>query len=275
MSRRDLTNCRAIITGASSGIGQALARRLAPHKARLVLVARREARLRELAAELTTEGATCEIVAGDIASDETRQACIDRASQSFDGLDLLINNAGIGASGEFADSDEDTLRRVMEVNFFALAELTRLAIPLLRQGNDPAIVNVSSIIGHHGLPALSEYSASKGAVRGFSEALRAELVDSIHVMVVSPATTATEFFDKLPEAAESEELSAQRWKAKRPLSPDAVARAAINGLRKGKREVFPGLTPKFIRIAERISPRLVAWVIESNERKARQQTGER
>ena len=123
------------------------------------------------------------------------------------GLDVLINNAGVSAHGRFADSDEPTLRRVMEVNFFAAAELTRLALPLLhvqnpnRRSQNPipaAIVNIGSIIGHRGLPLNSEYAASKFALRGWSESLRAELAaDGVDVLLVSPGTTDTEFFDHL------------------------------------------------------------------------------
>lgn len=275
MPRRTLQNCRAIITGASSGIGRALARQLAREQARLVLVARREDRLRELATELTGSGATCELAVGDITSPEVRAASIAHAQEAFGGLDLLINNAGVGASGPFDDSSPETVRRIMEVNFFAAVELIRLALPVLeandaRRSVHPAIVNIGSIVSHHGLPSMSEYCASKGAIRGFTEALRAELIDRVHVLLVSPATTATEFFEKLPGTAPTEGLSAQRWKAKSPLSPDDVAKAAIAGLRRGSREVFPGLAPKLIRLANRISPRLVDWVIERSERQARQ-----
>ncbi|MDA7977404.1 MAG: SDR family oxidoreductase [Pirellulales bacterium] len=273
MPRREIENCRAIITGASSGIGRALARALAKEHAQLVLVARRENRLKALAGELSTDGAKCEITVGDITSHEVRQACINQAVQAFGGLDLLVNNAGIGAWGYFADSDEATLRSVMEVNFFALTELTRLAIPHLQEAKQPAIVNIGSIIGHHGLPAMSEYSASKGAVRGFTESLRAELIDRVHVMLVSPATTATEFFDarsrnRASEGAEVKSKGRSRWRAKKPLSAEAVAAATLAGVRKGRREVFPGVTPKLIRLVSRFFPWLVERMVEAGERKS-------
>ncbi len=271
MARRQLKHCRAIITGASSGIGRALAQALAREQAKIVLVARREERLQELESEINAAGAECRTVVGDVTSAETRVACVDIAREQFGGLDLLINNAGIGASGNFLHSDESTLRQVMEVNFFALTELTRLALPVLLQGRQPAVVNVGSIIGHHGLPGLSEYSASKGAVRGFSEALRVELVDRVHVMLVSPATTATEFFDQT-RRNNDEHSNPQRWKAKRPLTPEAVARTTLKGLRKSKREVFPGMTPKLVRLVNRIVPWLMDYVLESREREARRQS---
>src|SRR5439155_3599866 len=112
----------------------------------------------------------------------------------FDGLDVVVNNAGIGATGHFADATEERLRRIMEVNFFGLTETTRVCLPLRRRGRDPAIVNVSSIVGKRGLPGRSEYSASKFAAQGFSEALRAELARfGIDVIVVNPGLTQTNF----------------------------------------------------------------------------------
>ena len=97
---------------------------------------------------------------------------VEAAQQILGGADVLVNNAGIGATGHFAEAASDRLRRIMEVNFFGLTETTRVFLPLLRAGHRPAIVNISSIAGKRGIPARSEYSASKFAVQGFSEALR-------------------------------------------------------------------------------------------------------
>src|SRR4029077_9237913 len=122
------------------------------------------------------------------------------ARHHFGGLDVLINNAGIGATGHFAEVAPERLRTIMEVNFFGLTETTRALLPLLRQGQRPAIVNISSIAGKRGIPARSEYSASKFAVQGFSEALRAELVkDGIDVLVVCPGLTQTNFSQNMLE----------------------------------------------------------------------------
>src|SRR5262249_8047708 len=125
---------------------------------------------------------------------EDRQQLVDAALRQFDGLDILVNNAGIGATGHFVDASPDRLRKIMEVNFFGMTEMTRLCLPHLRSGNTPAIVNISSIAGKRGIPARSEYSASKFAVQGFSEALRAELAkNDIDVLVVAPGLTQTNF----------------------------------------------------------------------------------
>jgi short-subunit dehydrogenase len=165
----------------------------------------------------------------------------------------LVNNAGIGAMGLFEQATEDRLRRVMEVNFFALVELTRGALPLLKQGRRPMIVNVGSILGHRGVPHSSEYSASKFAVHGFSEALRSELsVYGIDVLVVAPGTTETEFFERVIERT-----SAPSWPEHRPVSATQVAREIVRAIRRGKAEIIPYRWGKVLVWLNRLSPRLV------------------
>src|SRR5207244_6871507 len=128
------------------------------------------------------------------------QKMVQAARECFGGLDILVNNAGIGATGHFADVSPERLRKIMEVNFFGLTETTRVFLPMLKQGNRPAIVNISSIAGKRGIPARSEYSASKFAVQGFSEALRAELAkDGVDVLVVCPGLTQTNFSHNMIE----------------------------------------------------------------------------
>ncbi len=148
MGKRTLTNKRAIVTGASSGIGMALAKRLAAAGTHLMLTARREDRLRELALSLSGGNSKVEYLAGDITNAQLRRELVDSTSARLGGLDLLVNNAGIGAIGPFLKADEVRLRRVMEVNFFAPAELIRECSPLLSAGHQPLIVNVSSVLGH-------------------------------------------------------------------------------------------------------------------------------
>src|SRR5439155_6946186 len=120
-------------------------------------------------------GHSIEVLRADVTSPADRAAMLQAMNDRFGGLDILINNAGIGATGHFAEANEERLRSIFEVNFFGLAELTRLALPLLRGGKTPAVVNISSIVGKRGFPGRSEYSASKFAVQGLSESLRGEL----------------------------------------------------------------------------------------------------
>jgi short-subunit dehydrogenase len=253
MAKREIQDCRAILTGASSGIGRALAVELARRDAKLVAVARRAERLQELAAEVAAAGRSIETVAGDVSDPAVRQQALDAAMAHFGGLDLLVNNAGIGAMGLFEHADPQRLRRVMEVNFFALVEMTRLCLPQLKQGRRPMIVNVSSILGHRGVPHSSEYSASKFAVQGFSEALRAELAQhGVEVLVVSPGTTETEFFERVIERT-----SSPKWPEHKPVSPAYVAQQVVRGIRCGQHEVIPYRWGKVLCWLNRLSPGLV------------------
>ncbi len=132
--KRNLQDSRAIVTGASSGIGHALTLDLARHGVGTVVVARREDRLRELAEQVVALGRPVEVVVGDITDPATRQQALDAAQSKLGGLDILVNNAGVGATGLFEDAKPERVRRVMETNFFALVEMTRLALPAAQAG---------------------------------------------------------------------------------------------------------------------------------------------
>src|SRR5688572_22036336 len=160
MARRPIAGCRALVTGASGGIGRSLALELARRGANLILVARREARLRQLCDEVLALGPLCETVVGDITVRADREEAINRARIAYAGLDLLVNNAGVGAVGPFETAGPERMRQIMELNVFALAEMTRLAIPLLKRSPQPMIVNIGSILGHRAVPGSSEYCAS-------------------------------------------------------------------------------------------------------------------
>jgi short-subunit dehydrogenase len=258
MARRSIAGSRALVTGSSSGIGRAIARELARQGADVFLVARREERLRELADELRGLGAGCEFLAGDITEPATRQAAIEGTLQRLGGLDILVNNAGVGAMGPFASADPQRLRRIFEVNLFAPIEMIRAALPALRAGRRPIIVNVGSILSHVGLPNISEYSASKFAIRGFSEVLRAELHgEGIDVLVVSPATVDTEMWDSLLEVKGD-----TSWRAGRGDTPETIARKTVRAIARGRRELLPGLVPKAVRWLNRLCPTLLAWALE-------------
>jgi short-subunit dehydrogenase len=256
MSRRDLRGLRGLVTGASGGIGRELARALAGHGTRLLLTARRGDRLAELEAEICRGGGAASVLAGDVTDAAFRARLIQAAVDRLGGLDLLINNAGVGAWGPFAAADETRLRRVMEVNFFAPAELTRLAIPWLRQGRQPLIVNVGSVLGHRAVPHKSEYCASKFALHGLSDALRAELAElGIDLLLVSPSTTDTEFFDNVLENQAAVRTSG------RGSSPRAVARCTIRAIRSGRHEIILTLGGKLLVWLDRLCPPLMNRLI--------------
>lgn len=253
MTRRRIEGSRALVTGASSGIGRELALELARCGARLVIVARREERLRQLAGRITSAGGEVKVVVGDVTEADIRSRVIDAVTSAFGGLDILVNNAGVGAVGLFEDGSPERVRRVMEVNFFALVEMVRLALPLLKEGAAGIIVNVSSILGHRGVPYSSEYSASKFAVQGFSESIRAELAGrGIDVLVVSPGTTETEFFQSLIERTGD-----PNWPEHKPVSAAHVARQIVRAIRSGRHEIVPYQWGKVLCWLNRLSPTLV------------------
>jgi len=257
MARRELRGSRAIVTGASSGIGRATALELARQGVRVLISARRGDRLQTLADAIRAAGGEVELLAGDIAEAAVRREALRLVEERFGGLDVLVNNAGVGAMGLFQDADEQRLRRVMEVNFFALVEMTRAALPLLRQGRRPIVVNVSSILGHRGVPYSSEYSASKFAVQGFSEAIRAEFTKlGIDVLVVSPGTTETEFFTSVLE-----KTGEPRWPKHRPVSSEEVARQIVRGIRLNRHEIIPYRWGRVMCWLNRLSPRLMDRVM--------------
>jgi short-subunit dehydrogenase len=222
--------------------------------AKLILAARNEHLLRELADELQADGAEVEIVLGDVTNGGDRQRMIQAAIDRFGGLDVLINNAGIGATGHFAEASEDRLRKIMEVNFFGMSELTRLAIPVLTEGTTPMLVNISSIAAKRGIPARSEYSASKFALQGLSEALRPELARyGIDLLVVCPGLTATNFSKNMVENKARLPMD-----HKRSMTPDQVAEATLRAMVRGKREIVLTGAGKLLIFVSRFFP----WFVE-------------
>ena len=254
--RRSISGSRILITGASQGIGKSLAELAAARGGNVLAVARSENLLQELAEQVRSKGGKLHTLQADITDPADRQKMVDAAINSMGGLDILINNAGIGATGHFADVSPERMRKIMEVNFFGLTETTRVFLPLLQKGNRSAIVNISSIAGKRGIPARSEYSASKFAVQGFSEALRAELAkDGIDVLVVCPSLTQTNFSQNMLEQKALVQLDHLRG-----MTAEQVARAALRAIERGKNEVCLSIKGKLIVLFSRFLPRFVDWV---------------
>jgi short-subunit dehydrogenase len=183
----------AVVTGASSGIGEATARLLVrEHGLAVVLVARREERLRELAASLGPDATT---LAVDLTDDDAPARVRDAVQERHGRLDLLVNNAGAAWRATFADGGWENVRRHMEVNFDAVVRLTEALLPLLRASAPSAIVNVSSTAGRVSRPGSGAYSASKFALAGWSDSLQGEEAKSqVHVGLVLPGFISTEGF---------------------------------------------------------------------------------
>ena len=254
MPLRKISGCRVLLTGASAGIGAAMARQLAAGGAELILTARREAPLAACAESFPGQ---VTFVAGDVADTEHRARLMRAVEDRWGKLDLLINNAGIGAMGPFVAASPERIRRLFDVNFFAAAEFCRAAFPLLKQGTRPAVVNVSSVLAHRAVPFKSEYCASKFALHGFSDALRAEWQrEGIDVVLVSPSTTDSEFFD-----AAIEDTMRRRWKGSLAMPPDRVAREAIRAWQRGRHEAFVSRSGRMLVWLDRLFPSLADKIV--------------
>src|SRR4051794_13446500 len=249
----------AVLTGTSSGIGEALARRLAGDGWRLLLVARREDRLQALCSEIAA-GAIYE--PADLTNAEDVAKVAARAESEFDRLDLLVNNAGGNRKrGEFGDPDYgyDYVREIMDQNFDSAARLTDALLPFLRHSAPSAIVNVGSIAGRIARPRVSAYNAAKFALNGWTEGLHhEERAHGVHVGLVTPGFISTEGFPQ--EQLTGKALT--RWMVGKPeQAVDAILKAAG-----GKAEVsVPGwysLLPR-LRYA---TPALVRFALSGRKR---------
>jgi short-subunit dehydrogenase len=164
----------------------------------------------------------------------------------------------VAAHGRFAEARPERVRPIFEVNFFAPVELMRGALPLLRQGRQPIIVNIGSILGERASPHKSEYSASKFALHGFSEALRAEVAkDGISVLVVAAGPTETEHFEHLVE-----DLGELPWGEPKRTSAKVVAERIVQGIEQDRHKIVPGRRAWWWLVLNRLAPRLVDRIME-------------
>lgn len=205
---RQLSGKVVIVTGASSGIGEATARRLARAGAKLVLFARRPERLATLARELDASaaaGATGNVLAvvGDITSDADRRHLVAAAVEKFGRIDALINNAGYGTRGPIEIVSVDAIRKNYETNIFSLIALTQLVLPGMRERGDGCIVNIGSVAGKIARPLSSIYDSTKHALEALTDGLRGELKPfGVRVSLIRPGFIVTEFIDAASKASD-------------------------------------------------------------------------
>ena len=237
----------ALVTGASSGIGEATARRLARDGAKLVLVARREERLRALADELG--GAT--VVAVDLTDEDAPQRIADVVESEHGRLDLLVNNAGAAWRGNFADIGWEGVEKHMKLNFDATVRLTHALLPILRRSAPSSIVNVASVAGRVSRPKSGAYSASKFALIGWSDGLyHEEKPNGVHVGLVLPGFVTTEGFPQ-------RELMAKPLTRRLVSTPEKVANAIVAVGPGGKAERYVPRPYWVIAALRAIAPALV------------------
>jgi short-subunit dehydrogenase len=243
----------AVVTGASSGIGEATARRLAREPgAQLILVARREERLRALAESLPCE-ASC--VAVDVTADDAPARVAAHVAERGGRLTLLVNNAGAAWRGTFAEGGHANVRRHLDLNFDAVVRLTEALLPALRASAPSAIVNVASTAGRVARAGTGSYSASKFALIGWSDSLYAEeRAHGVHVGLVLPGYIQTEGFP----ATELRERALTRWIVSKP---ERVAEAIVEAGLKGKAERYVPRGYGFAAVARILLPGLTRRVL--------------
>ena len=211
---------RAVVTGGGSGIGLRTARRLAAGGAQVACLD-----LDPAAVEDPLIGIVC-----DLADDASVRAAIAEAAERLDGIDVLVNNAGIGAAGTVADNDDAEWGRVLDVNVVGMVRASRAALPHLKRSDRAAIVNTGSIAASAGLPQRALYSASKGAVQALTLAMAADhLQDGIRVNCVNPGTADTPWVQRLLDASDDPAAERAALAARQPIgrlvSADEVAAA--------------------------------------------------
>jgi short-subunit dehydrogenase len=246
----------ALVTGASAGIGVALARELARCGARLILTARRRDRLEALAAELTAQGTEVRIVPADLTEREAPQAIFDATIGAGLAVEILINNAGLGQYGEFYSTDPSQELSQVQVNCEAVVHLSRLFLPAMVERGRGWVLVVSSTASFQPLPFLSTYAATKVFDRFFALGLAEEVGPfGVHVTALCPGPTESEFFgvagaDKLP--------GAEKMGGRTRQAAEEVARRGLEGLAAGKRTVIPYLSGGFSAFMVRFFP--VGWI---------------
>jgi short-subunit dehydrogenase len=255
-ARRQLAGLRALVTGASSGVGRAVATELLTRGGHVLATARRGDRLADLAASLPpgSSAARCISAAGDITDPRFREHVVRVASERLGGLDLVVTAAGGGAIGALTTMPANTFRDVLDLDLLAPVELVQIALPHLAAGRDPAIVLIGSILGYHPLPLHAAYCAAKAGVVALAGSLRAELhPQGIDVLLASLGPTASEFWDTL--------LTGERptWSGGRPMSAKTTAHAIADALERRRREVIPGWRAKAFVWAARHA----GWIIDA------------
>lgn len=222
-----LTGRVALVTGASSGIGEATAVALAKAGAKVALAARRGERLDALAGRIRASGGEALVVVADLAKEEQAQRAVRETEAHFGQLDILINNAGVMYLEPVATADLARWRHMFELNVLGLIAATQAVLPGMTSRRDGHIVNVSSTAGRIANANAAGYSGTKFGVVGFSESLRKEVCkDGIRVTVIEPGVVATELRDHIADAQTQQAINA--WaESMRQLQPEDVANAIV------------------------------------------------
>jgi short-subunit dehydrogenase len=247
----DLTGRVAAITGASSGIGLAVAKHLAREGVAVVLGARRVSLLEATANQIRAAGGRAAIVQMDVVREIDVQALVGMAEREFGRLDIMICNAGFGYYGAVDDTPGDVMRRMMDVNYMGTFYGAAAALPIFRRQNSGHLIVVSSIVGRRGIPEMGGYTATKAAQAGLAESLRAEFSGTpIHVSCVYPVSTPTEFVEAMARDY-GHRISGLGPKQ----TVDDVAGAIVACVKRPRPEVYPYGVSRGLAILNAIAPR--------------------
>ena len=256
MTTSILQGRRALVTGASSGLGADFARYLARLGCNLILVARREDRLQATKDEINRRyPVDIQIITADLSNNDAPQMLYDQIKQMGLQVDVLINNAGYGLFGAFTEIPWEKEHDMLEVDMIAVVHLTKLFLPDMLARNFGYILNVASIGAYQPSPLYASYSAAKSFVLNFSEAVSYELRSTnVHCTVISPGITATEFL----QVSGQEATKYQRMAMMRSAE---VARIGIEAMLKGKPSVVPGYFNAVMAWSNRLIPRRLSAAI--------------
>lgn len=256
----DVNNARVLLTGATGGIGQHLARHLAKRGARVALVGRRADALSDLCQTLRADGCDAIAVTADVSSLQGVASAVNQVHRRWGGVDILVNNAGLANFGEFAEVDPVALDALLRTNVVGPMLLTRAVLPGMLQQQRGQIVNIGSIFGSIGFAYFAPYSTSKFALRGFSEALRREVHErGVEVTYVAPRATKTPLNrDAVYRMAAAVKMNLDE--------PERVAERIVEAVGKGKKDCYLGFPESlFVRI-NALLPRLVDAALRKQNR---------
>jgi short-subunit dehydrogenase len=258
-----LTGRVAVITGASSGIGLALAEALARERVAVVLGARRAQRLEAAVGRIRAGGGRAAAMTTDVSIESDVQRLVQHGHAVFGRVDIMVCNAGFGYYGTVEETPADVMQRMMDVNFMGTYYGARAAMPIFRSQGHGHLLMVSSIVGRRGIPLMSGYSATKAAQAGFAESLRSELVATdIHVTVVYPVSTETEY------RAAMERDYGQSISGLGPRQPvEHVAASIVQCIKRPRAELYPHRKSRALSVLNVVAPAFTDRLVQKYGRK--------
>lgn len=254
-----IDNQVVVITGAASGIGRVTARMFAGRGARVVVGARNMEALNELVREITESGGLAYAAETDVTNREDVERLAETAINYFGRIDTWVNNAGVSVYALFDKLADEEIKRIMDVNFMGTVYGLQVALPILRANGGGTVINIASVTGKRAIPLQSVYSASKYAIVGLGEALRAELAyeeADINICTICPPSINTPFFDN---------ARTKEGYAPKPMfpvyEPEAVAEAIVSCAENPQREVLVGSGGKMMALMNSLAPGFTDWVM--------------